>query len=61
MNKRPIYKEKKDVLLKNVVTNERTRCDVINEEYIDGKPFFVVKIGPRIFKLAKEGFALAKS
>lgn len=55
-----LYREKKDALLRNLVTNERTKCDIINEESIDGKMFFVVRIGPRVFKLAKEGYSLVK-
>lgn len=61
VNRQPQYRERKDVLIKNVVTNERTRCDIINEESIDGKLFYVVRMGPRIFKLAKEGYSLVKS
>lgn len=58
--RRPTYQEKKNVLLKNTFNNERMRCDIINEESIDGKLFFVVRMGPRVLKLAKESHSLVK-
>lgn len=58
--RRPTYTEKKNVLIKNTFNNERIRCDIINEESIDGKPFFVVRVNNRILKLAKEGHSLVK-
>lgn len=57
----PTYNEKKNVILKNSFSNERLVCDIINEESIDGKLFFVVRIGQRILKLAKESHSLVKA
>lgn len=61
IQRRPVYPEKKDVLLKNSFSNERVKCDIINEESIDGKMFFVVRMGARILKLAKESHSLVKA
>ena len=60
-NRRPIYKIKPNVRFKNNITNEVTRGDIVDEEFIDGKQFFVVKVGPRFLKFAKEGYTLLKS
>jgi hypothetical protein len=38
-----------------------TRGDIVNEEFIDGKQFFVVKVGPRFLKFSKEGYTLLKT
>lgn len=57
----PTYQEKKNVLLKNSFSNEKLLCDIINEESIDGKLFFVVRIGQRVLKLAKESHSLVKA
>lgn len=58
---RLIYKTKLNVRLKNNITNEVTRGDIVDEEYIDGKQFYVVKVGPRLLKLSKEGYTLLKT
>ena len=60
-NQRPIYKVKPNVRFKNNITNEVTRGDIVNEEFIDGKQFFVVKVGPRFLKFSKEGYTLLKT
>jgi hypothetical protein len=54
------YKTKTNAILKNVVNNERMTCDIINEEVIDGKLFYVVKMNNRLQKLAKDGFSIVK-
>ena len=58
---RLIYKIKPNVRFKNNITNEVTRGDIVDEEYIDGKQFYVVKVGPRLLKLSKEGYTLLKT
>lgn len=58
---RLIYKTKPNVRFKNNITNEVTRGDIVDEEYIDGKQFYVVKVGPRLLKLSKEGYTLLKT
>ena len=60
-NQRLVYKTKPNVRLKNNITNEVTRGDIVDEEYIDGKQFYVVKVGPRLLKLSKEGYTLLKT
>jgi hypothetical protein len=60
-NQRPIYKIKPSVRFKNNITNEVTRGDIVNEEFIDGKQFYVVKVGPRLLKFSKEGYTLLKT
>ena len=55
------YKTKPNVRFKNNITNEVTRGDIVDEEYIDGKQFYVVKVGPRLLKLSKEGYTLLKT
>lgn len=54
------YNVKFDVVFKNKINNEIIIGDVINEEEIDGKHFFVVKNGQRSYKLAKEGYSIVK-
>ena len=60
-NRRLVFKVKPNVRLKNNFTNEVTRGDIVNEEFIDGKQFFVVKVGPRFLKFSKEGYTLLKT
>lgn len=55
------FKTKPNVRFKNNITNEVTRGDIVDEEYIDGKQFYVVKVGPRLLKLSKEGYTLLKT
>ncbi len=54
------YKPKINAKLKNALSNEIITVDILNEEEIDGKKFWVVKQGPRILKLSKDAFALVK-
>ena len=58
---RPTYKIKPNVRFKNNITNEVIRGDIVNEEFIDGKQFYVVKIGPRFLKFSKDGHTLLKT
>lgn len=58
---RPLYKVKPNISFKNNVTKEVTVGDIVNEEDIEGKHFYVVKIGPRFLKLSKEGYSIVKS
>jgi len=58
---RPLYKVKPNISFKNNITKEVTVCDIVNEEEIEGKRFYIVKIGPRILKFAKEGYSIVKS
>lgn len=47
-----------NVKLINHVSNEEYVGDIIGEDTIDGKTFWIMKVGARVFKLAKEGFEL---
>lgn len=38
------YQSKHNVLLKNIVSGETMRVDIINEKEIDGKSFYVVNL-----------------
>lgn len=58
---RIIYKTKPNVMFKNKITNEVARGDIVNEEFIDGKQFYVVKIGLRFLKFSKDGYTLLKT
>ena len=60
MRRQLSYKIKHGAVLKNKITNETTTGDIVNEENIDGKMFYVLKVGPRFLKLAKEGYSLIK-
>ena len=52
------YKPKINVKFKNKVTSEFLVGDIINEESIDGKAFWVVKVGNRTLKLSKDAYAI---
>lgn len=47
-----------NVLLINRVSNEEYRGDIVGEDTIDGKGFYIVATQPsgRLLKLAKEGW-----
>lgn len=59
-NRRPQYKIRPNVKVKNRFTNDVLVGDIINEEEIEGKPFFIMKVGPRTLKLAKDGYSITK-
>lgn len=58
MQKRNVYKPKVNVKLKNKFNNEVVIGDIINEEDIEGKSFWVLKQNARFMKLAKEAYVL---
>lgn len=58
---RPLYKVKPNISFKNNITKEITVGDIVNEEDIEGKRFYIVKIGPRYLKFSKEGYSIVKS
>ena len=45
--KRPTYKVRHDVVLKNRLNNETVRGNIINEKDIDGKQYWVMNIPSR--------------
>ena len=51
---------KKNVTLFNRLNNESVTGDLINEDEIEGKKFFVMRVGPRVMKLAKDAYNIKK-
>lgn len=49
------------VKLTNRVTGEEMLGDILGDDHIDGKPFWIVQVNGRLFKLAKEGYNLKRS
>jgi hypothetical protein len=58
MMRKKTYKIKPDVRLRNKFNNEVVAGDVVNEEEIEGKLFWVIKQNARTMKLAKEAYVL---
>lgn len=54
---------KHNVTLQNRLNNETIIGDLVNEDEIDGKKFFVLRAGrpPRLMKLAKDAYTLKKT
>lgn len=48
------------VKLINRVTGEEYLGDILGDDSIDGKPFWIVQVNGRAFKLAKEGYNLKR-
>ncbi|NDG30620.1 hypothetical protein EB118_11185 [bacterium] len=61
MKNRKAYKIKPNTNFKNNITKEVVSGDIINEEEIEGKRFYIVKIGPRVLKFSKEGYSILKT
>jgi hypothetical protein len=57
------YVVKENVTLQNRVTNEVVVGDILSEDEIEGKKFFVVRVGmpKRVLKLAKDAYTIKKS
>lgn len=61
--KRPTYKVRHDVVLKNRLNNETVRGNIINEKDIDGKQYWVMNIpsrGAAQLSYAKESWTVIK-
>lgn len=54
------YAARHNVLLKNIVSGETMRVDIINEKEIDGKQFWVISFDKRQALLAKASYAIVK-
>ena len=52
---------KKNVTLFNRLNNEELTGDLVNEDEIEGKKFYVMKVGPRFMKLAKDAYTFKRS
>lgn len=55
------FVEKKNVVLFNRMNHEQVVGDLINEDEIDGKSFFVMRVNGRVMKYSKEAFTTKKS
>lgn len=44
----------------NRFNNEQVTGDLINEDEIEGKKFYVMRVGQRVLKLAKEAYSPKK-
>lgn len=51
---------KRDFTLFNHLTNESMTGDLINEDEIEGKKFYVMRISGRVLKLAKDAYSPKK-
>ena len=60
MKTRNLYIIRPNTNFKNNITKEVLVGDIINEEEIEGKRFYIVKIGPRVLKFSKEGYSIMK-
>ena len=58
--RRPQYEIKRDVYFKNKVNDMNYIGDLINEEDIEGKKYYVVRKSGRVIKLAKEFYSIVK-
>ncbi len=63
MNLKNKFVSKINVILVNRFNNEVIECDIINEDEIEGKKFFVVKAAhtARILKLAKDAYTIKRN
>lgn len=51
---------KPNYTLYNRLNNEKIIGDLINEDEIEGKKFYVLKVGVRVLKLAKDAYSPKK-
>lgn len=52
---------KRNFTLFNQLNNESVTGDLINEDEIEGRKFYVMRIGPRVMKFAKDAYTPKKS
>ncbi len=58
--KRQQFVTKPNFVLFNRLNNEQITGDLINEDEIEGKHFYVLRIGQRTLKLAKDAYTPKK-
>ena len=51
---------KPNFTLYNRLNSEKITGDLVNEDEIDGKQFYVVRVGPLVLKLAKDAYTPKK-
>jgi len=61
MKRNQKFIEKKNVVLFNRMNHDQVVGDLINEDEIDGKGFFVMRVNGRVMKYSKEAFTTKKS
>lgn len=54
-------KPKLNVLLKNALTNEVVKVDILRDDEIEGKKFWIVKMNQRVLLLAKDAYSVVRS
>lgn len=59
-NRRPMYEVRRNLYFKNKVNDNSYTGDLINEEDIEGKRFYIVRCNNRTLKLAKEFYTIVK-
>lgn len=57
---RDVYPKKENYTLYNILNNESLTGVLINEEMIDEKKFYVMKVNGRVLKLAKDSYSPKK-
>lgn len=58
--KRQQFVTKPNFVLFNRLNNEQIIGDLINEDEIEGKQFYVIRVGQRTLKLAKDAYTPKK-
>ena len=60
MKNRPTFKRIVGVTLKNRYNSEIIKGDIINEDTIDGRVYYVMQVNNRTIKCAKESYTITK-
>ena len=61
LNQRTRFQTRYNLKFRNKINNEITLGDLVNEEYIDGKTYFVIRNERGTFiKLSKEAYNIVK-
>jgi hypothetical protein len=54
------FNTKPNFTLYNRLNNEQIAGDLVNEDEIEGKQFYVMRVGTRLLKLAKDAYSPKK-
>lgn len=54
------YTAKPNVILYNRLNSEQIAGDLVNEDEIEGKQFYVMRVNGRLLKLAKDAYTTKK-
>lgn len=54
-------KPKLNVLLKNALTNEVVKVDILRDDEIEGKKFWIVRMNQRVLLMAKDAYSVVRS